>query len=29
MIRVKKEEVGIYMFMVVFANVGFMGFPVT
>jgi predicted permease len=29
MIRVKKEVMGVYIFMVVFANVGFMGFPVT
>ena len=28
-IRVKKEVMGMYIFMVVFANVGFMGFPVT
>lgn len=27
-LRVKKHEQGIYMFMTVFANVGFMGFPV-
>lgn len=29
MLRVKKTERGMYMFMTVFSNVGFMGFPVT
>ena len=29
LLRVKREEVGIYQFMVAFANVGFIGYPVT
>lgn len=29
LLRVRREEVGIYQFMVAFANVGFIGYPVT
>ncbi len=29
LLRVKREEIGIYRFMITFANVGFIGYPVT